>query len=262
MIQSAMMITALFVLLGSCCRAVDGDVVPDVDVYFDFMRKYLGKTAFEQHQCLQQQQQFGWVSSNKSTAPMRPYALGVEGSGHHNLITLLKWGDEVDPRAHFQAVRGRVGAFSVPCDWRTPNEKRAVRQGMHPDIPLHVHQGQLIFVLLRYPPASYLSLTRRFAYCQTAEEASGPLTYVTFRVATDNHPSIHPSIHVSTHVLVGRCAIAKFTFVCAGMRPMLVVISTRVLYVPEYVWVVTIGTTVVVVIGWNTRTTSVCMVVM
>lgn len=147
-----------------------------VSQYFRYLRRYLGDDVFEQHSCLVKQEQYGWVSRNRSTLPMTPFALGVEGSGHHALISLLRWGDSVDHRAHFPAVHGRIGADSVPSTWRS--QPHVVRPGMHPDFPAAVRAGNLIFVLLRYPPTALLSSIRRFAHCQspTREHHTVPVT--------------------------------------------------------------------------------------
>ena len=161
----------------------EGAAAESLSQYFRYLRRYLGDDVFEQHSCLVKQEQHGWVSRNRSTLPMTPFALGVEGSGHHALISLLRWGDRVDRRAHFPAIHGRIGADSVPKMWRL--QPHVVRPGMHPDFPAAVRAGSLIFVLLRYPPTALLSSIRRFAHCQSPQIREHSKAYVSMQDELD-----------------------------------------------------------------------------
>ena len=134
------------------------------------MKLYFGEDRFAKHKCLPFQEKHGWVSNHSGRRDAYPpFALGVEGTGHHSIISMFKWGEpdwEGHTKAHFSSVHGRIGAPSIPMGWRDPDDQRVVMRGSHPDVEEMVAQGRLIFVLLRYPPASFISVISRFAYCQ------------------------------------------------------------------------------------------------
>jgi hypothetical protein len=150
--------TLLFVLFENRSVADDSETL-STDNYFLRMKQYLGSDGFAQHKCLAQQEQHGWVTSEKSK-PFEVFNLGIEGTGHHAIESLLDPGALNKTSQLFSTIKSNGGQFSIPTGWRRAHA--TTKPKTHPDIQALVDSGTLIIVLLRYPPSALLSSINRF----------------------------------------------------------------------------------------------------
>jgi len=160
--QRSAVLILLFGFVALHNGAASSPVQATTRQYFATLKEYLGEDTFAQFPCLAEQEKHGWQSPPNESLPMDVFTLGVEGSGHHLVMSLI------GPRGkeRFSSLNGHGGAHSVPMLWRHPLNPDLPLKGMHPDITEHVSQGQLIIATLRYPPSSLLSLMARFSQCQ------------------------------------------------------------------------------------------------